>query len=522
MKKRHILIAAAFCAFLALVAAPASAQSSAKGSWYATLGAQTGYDPSRYLTGFGMSSEVGNTAEALESAKKAALSDLAAKIKVRVDSTARMTTSEFGKENFSSYQSDMSATVDLDLAGVEKYETYYDAKAKRWMALCVLDKPVMLQSLAARRVELIAKLESLLSEARDYAAKNRPDLLNATFDAMGIALTELSLSLSVDAVLGGTEDVEEVLSPYYRRQDELKSQVRKKEILTEADLVADIMGSFDWSAWKGASIAVLPALYKTTDITGPFFFALKGKLEDELSLSPEGLKPCAQTEAELDLVLKGSYYETADGWRLVYKLNDVKGRKLAGSHEVELGPRFVQAQKLAFVPPNMRFAAADHDRFVAVVDQPTATYFRAWTGKGSEALVFTRGETVNFYIQCDRPGYVSILYHLAGDQRIRVPLVQNWRIDPSQLMTPIKIDIDFEVTPPFGSETAQFFFSPDMMPAYKVKRVQIEGQAYDVLAEDYDQFLVFTRGLRQKGTSDNAASLQAEFSLSLTTMEAQR
>jgi hypothetical protein len=510
MRKVLLPLALAAC----LVAA-----SAAQETWSSTLGTFTGYDPSRYITGFGMSQETGDTPQALESAKKAALSELASKIKVRVDSSAKMTTSEFGKENFSSYQSDVSATVDINLAGIEKYETYFDQRGKRWMALAVLDKATMQKSLTARRVELASKLESLLAEAHDWAKKGRADLLDKSFDQMGLALTELSLSLSMDSVLGGDEDVGEVLGDYYRRQDELKSMVREKEILTEADLVDDLVGAFDWPAWQGAKIAVLPALYKTTDITGPFFFSLKGKLEDALSLYSVNLEPVSQTEQGLSLVLKGSYYETKEGWRLVYKLNDIVSKRLVGSHEVDLGPRFVQAQKLAFVPDNLRFAAADHDRFIAVVDLPSPTYFRAWTEKGSEALVFTKGEIVNFYLQCDRPGYVSLLYHLAGNQRIRIPLFQNYRIDPSKIMTPIKVDIDFEVTPPFGSETAQFFFSIDMMPQYQIKKVMIEGTIYDVLAEDYDQFLVRTRGLKPKTTSSSAAVLQSECSLSLTTMD---
>jgi len=512
--KRHILIGT-----LVLLCMASAGRLTAQVTWYGSLGSTTNYDPSRYLTGFGMSSETGNSPEFLENAKKSALSDLASKIKVKVDSTARMTTSDFGKENFSSYQSDISSTVNINLSGVEKYDTQYDQKSKRWMALCVLDKGKMRQSLSVVRQEDIARLESLLAEARDWAGKNRVDLLSHTLDEMGLALTELSINLSVDAVLGAPEGIEGVLGEYYRKQDEIKALVRSKEILTDTDLVADILGAFDWTTWQGAKIAVLPALYKTTEITGAFFFSLKGKLEDALALSANKLVPSSQTEPDLVLVMKGSYYESKDGWRLVYKLNDLTGKKLLGSHEVDLGPRFVEVQKLAFVPSNLRFAAADHDRFVAVIDQPTATDFRAWTEKGSEGVVYTKGEIARFYIQANRPGYVSLLYHLAGNQRLRVPLIQNWRIDPSLIMQPIQIDIEFEVTPPFGSETAQFFFSPDMIPRYTVKQVIIDGTPYDVLAEDYDQFLVRTRGLKAKSTTSNAASLQAEYSLSITTMD---
>jgi hypothetical protein len=100
--------------------------------------------------------------------------------------------------------------------GAEKYDMYFDQRGKRWMALCVLGKATMLQSLSVRRIELSSKLESLLAEARDWAKKGRTDLLNKTFVEISLVLTELSLSLSTDVVLGGKEDVGEVLGDYYR------------------------------------------------------------------------------------------------------------------------------------------------------------------------------------------------------------------------------------------------------------------------------------------------------------------
>lgn len=133
--------------------------------------------------------------------------------------------------------------------------------------------------------------------------------------------------------------------------------------------------------------------------------------------------------------------------------------------------------------------------------------------------MYKRGEIVRFYVQVNRPGYVTLLYHLAGPQRIRVLLFENWRIDPSQIMMPVRIDIEFEVTPPYGSETAQFFYSPDMFPTYETKDVLIEGQHYKVLAEDYDNLLMKTRGLSAKTKTTDGRTLQAEYSLTITTME---
>ena len=491
----------------------------AQANWYDSYGAQTKYPVSQYITGFGMSSETGNSTDNLENAKKSALADLASKIKITVNSISRLTNSEFGKENYSDFQSDVSTIVNINIPGIEKYETHYDSKSKRWMALAILEKTRMIEALNNERFSILASLDSLVKEGKEWIEKGRPDLAEKVLDRMSLLLTELTLNLSTASALGEYGLVEETLGPYYKEQDTLKSAIRSKEIVSEKDLVEDILQHFDWEPWRGAKIAVLPALYKTTDITGPFFVSLKGKLEDGIALSENHLIPASQNEPDLSLMLKGTYYETKNGWRLVYKLNDLKAGKLLGSYEVELGESFVKAQTLAFVPPNLRIAVTDHDKFVAVIDKPTATDFKAWTEKGNTGVVYKRGEIVRFYVQVNRPGYVTLLYHLAGPQRIRVLLFENWRIDPSQIMMPVRIDIEFEVTPPYGSETAQFFYSPDMFPTYETKDVLIEGQHYKVLAEDYDNLLMKTRGLSAKTKTTDGRTLQAEYSLTITTME---
>ena len=72
--------------------------------------------------------------------------------------------------------------------------------------------------------------------------------------------------------------------------------------------------------------------------------------------------------------------------------------------------------------------------------------------------------------------------------------------------------------PPFGSETAQFFFSPEMMPLYNVKPYSVDGVEYEVLAEDFDLFLARTRGMKPKPGPAGPVSI-VEFPVSITTMD---
>jgi hypothetical protein len=64
----------------------------------------------------------------------------------------------------------------------------------------------------------------------------------------------------------------------------------------------------------------------------------------------------------------------------------------------------------------------------------------------------------------------------------------------------------------------QVFFSPEPIAPYITTEVTIDGYLFPVLAEDYDNFLVKTRGLGglAKGKLDNGAQLRTDSSLSLT------
>jgi hypothetical protein len=487
--------------------------------WVSSYGADTGYDRSAYLTGYGIAPNEGKTADMLQAAREMSLRDLARKLKVSIEGSTRLTNSQYGDENFSSYQSDVKSMVALDLSGVEKYETAFDASQKKYVALAVLSKPSMLLYLDTQRDTLIARLDAKLKEVQDIASRKRLDLLQKSLADFDIQLDGLVQNVAIARILGEPLDPADKLGVYYQAKSSLAGALRASEILTIKDFVNALAGAFDWKAGGAKSVILVPAVYKTTDITGQFFAYVRDDLAEKLRKTSADLSVVApSTDAKADLVLKGSYYEAKNGWYVVYKLSDLRTGDAVASWETTLDKSFVDAQSFEFLPKNIKFAVADHDRQVAVYDQPVATELKVWTTKGSEGLVFTEGERMYYYCQVNRPGYISVLYHLAGDKRLRVPLLENYRILPSQIGQPIRLEQEFEICAPFGSETAQFFFSPDSMPAFITGRANIAGETYDVLAEDYDGLLVKTRGVKKTSSTTDAASIKTDASLTVTTI----
>ena len=478
--------------------------------WVATNGADTPYDPAVYLTGYGISPVEGKATDP-HVAEDQALKKLAGRLKTSVDATSKLTDSQFGDQNFSSYQSDVKSLVTLDLSGVEKYESAFDSSQNRWVALAVLNKKQMRQSLDAKRAAEVAQLESDLKEVKALAVKKRLDLLQQSLQTFEQHLNDIVQNVAIARMLGDTVDAESVLQRFYEAKDEVRGGLLAEKILTVDDATAALVKAFDWKSLAGKAVALVPAVYKTSEISGEFFQYLRESLVNALAKTVPGLKVVyANRESKPDYVLKGSYFEARDGWQVVFKLNDVAKGTLVNTYELELDEAFVKQQRFQFVPDNMNIALADREVQVSVFDNPVPTDLQAWTNKGSEGLVFEEGEYIDFTIQANRPGYVSVLYNLAGPKRLRVPLVENVRIFPKDIGRPVKLHRLGPFTPPFGSESAQFFFSSSPNPSYSTKVVTVGGVDYPVLAEDYSSFVVATRGLGGLAGQPSVGSANAQ------------
>jgi len=489
--------------------------------WVTTGGADSNLDPKLYLSGYGVSPMEGkNTTGAQQSAKDQALKDLGQRLKVSVDATSRITDSSVGTKSFSSYQSDMKAMVNLDLSGVENYETAFDASQNRWVALAVLSKVNMSTTLEVKRSQQIARLESDLADLKALAGRNRLDLLQKSLQVFDKDLDGLVENVALARQLGNLPDAQ-VLQKFYSAKDELRSNILAEKILTSKDLVSALQKAFPWKDLTGHKLVLVPAVYKSSDISGEFFYNLREDLADSLALSFKSIIQIQGTpETVPDYVLKGSYYEAGEGWHVVFKLTDMGKKELVATWDTELDAGFVSNQKFTFVPSNINIATLDHDLQMAIYDNPVKTDLKVWTNKGSEGLVFQDGEYVDFSLQVNRAGYISVLYHLAGSERRRTPLLQNIRIFPKDLNKPYKLERMGPFTPPYGSEAVQVFFSPEPIAPYLTTEVTIDGFVFQVLSEDYDNLLVKTRGIGglAKGKVDNVAQLRTDTTLSLTTV----
>jgi hypothetical protein len=500
----------------------AASLAAATPDWVLSGGADTGYALQLYLTGYGISPLEGRNANnAQQAAKDLALKDLGQRLKVSIDASSRISDTSSGNQSFSSYQSDVKAMVNLDLAGVEKYEAAFDPTLNRWVALAVLNKASMLAMLQTGRSAAVAQLESDLKEVQGLLGRQRPDLLQKSLLTFDRHLDALVQNVALAKTLGEGSDGNSVLQKFYSSRDEARGQALSGQILTSKDLVKALASAFAWNDLAGVSLLIVPAVYRTSDISGEFFYHLGEDLGDALQLQVKGLILVdGAPERQPEFTLRGSYYEAGEGWHVVFKLSNLRSGELVGTWDTELEAEFVKAQKYAFVPENLGVAASDHDLQSALYAQPVRTELKVWTNKGSEGVVFVEGEYVTFTVMVNRPGYLSVLYHLAGSQRRRTPLVENLNVYAKDVGKPFALDRMGPFTAPFGSEAVQVFYSPEPMVPYQTREATIDGVKFSVLSEDYDQLLLRSRGLGGLGKSAATPSEQwkTDTTLAITTI----
>lgn len=279
-------------------------------------------------------------------------------------------------------------------------------------------------------------------------------------------------------------------------------------------------------ARRPRAVVVRPFTYRNTHIAGAFSSYFKPLLENRLVEvahwhvveTPSNPDPRASGEGGLTAsstdglcIVSGMYWELKDGVKFVATLRGGTDDQLLGSAEATVGTAVVRQSEFPLKPDNFDQALQDQKMFADGETQTSSLRLEAWTNKGKDNLIFTKGEIMRLYVRVNRPCNLRIIYHLANGKRVLLTGQSDYQIDESSVNKPKMIDRKFECTAPFGVESLQVFARTgkfDPIPTVKV------GD-YTFLNEDLKDFLVATRGF--KSVSDDEQ--QAEALLTMTTLE---
>jgi hypothetical protein len=195
--------------------------------------------------------------------------------------------------------------------------------------------------------------------------------------------------------------------------------------------------------------------------------------------------------------------------RVIATLQQLSDNRTVASGEAAVDDQVLQKSGLKLEPQNFQAALSDQKQFDSAEVVGGGLTLEVWTNKGSEDLMFTRGERMQAYVRVNMPCHVRFIYHLADGKRAL--LLNDYFIDESKVNVVYPIPGEFVCDAPFGVEFLQAFARTEQFDPVQTR--EVDGN--NVLVEDLEGFLVNQRGMKRV----KQGTLQVETRLVMTTME---
>jgi hypothetical protein len=226
-------------------------------------------------------------------------------------------------------------------------------------------------------------------------------------------------------------------------------------------------------------------------------------------LDARDLRRAGAQAAGAQYMLRGTYWEEEHTVRFITTLVRVSDGKTIASAETMARDSVVGGTKLSVKPQNFVAALSDQKQFSADEVVGAGLSLEVWTNKGTEDLIFTKGERMQAFVRVNMPCYIRFVYHLADGRRAL--LVDSYYLDQSKVNVVYPIPGEFECDEPYGAEFLQAFARTDPFEAVQTEKT---GD-YDILKDDLKGFLSQQRGMKRL----KPGILQAETRVVMTTME---
>jgi len=505
-----------------------------KPDWVRNNGVSSQFPDHLFLTGFGFCqvSKEFDKAKSQQRAIEIARGYLVQRIRVRIESAIGSNMVEQNSKITSYFSSVTQSVSTLEIQGVDVHP-FYDEDGEMAYALATarrdqLAKVYGEKELAIRkeiRQHLVSgrKLEETGSKTKaldEYLACY--PLFRELEEAQAILLVARTAANDTFEELEGKVAKEEVTLSEVR---EAVRRVVQKPINSIEDLGWNIAYCLkEQLGVDTAKVLIAPFTFQDTRMGSPFARYFKQVLESKLTevakwspmqqaetVQPRGLNISRDVAiaSGARFVLKGTYWKQQGGVKVIASLQQVSDSRTVGSYEAIVDERVVQASRLSLEPQNFQVALSDQKHFDSAEVVGGGLTLEVWTNKGTEDLIYTRGERMQAYVRVNMPCHVRFIYHLADGKRAL--LLDDYYVDESKVNLVYPIPGEFECDAPFGAEFLQAFARTEKFDAIQTKSVD----GYSILVEDLEGFLVNQRGMKRV----KQGTMQAETRLVITTME---
>ncbi len=503
--------------------------------WVTQLGVSKSYPDYVYITGFGMATlqPGGDKGETLEKAKNNARRNLTEKIQVHLQNMVRTHVEESGKDLADYFSATTQSITNIELSGLE-WKDYYDKATNTAYTLAFVKREKLAEEYNLKADEVRRQIIALLDAGKRYEDTGERTkslqsylacypLLNQLVEAQSILATVQSSMTEAFAELDDTVPKDKVSIDQVREAVERLAQLPLKSVddlgWYMAYMISQRMGS------KKGTVLVAPFTYQDTKMGSPFSryfqqilsnkmtevagWEVVGSVDINVMDGPDMLQKLGAPR-HTEYVLTGTYWEESGGLRLMSSLQKTADGSVQAGVEVTVPLETIQTSGKDLKPQNFAQAMSDQKVFAQNEVVESGLSLEVWTNRGSENLIYTRGEPMRVYVRVNMPCYIRFIYHLADSTRTL--LMDSHYIDESKVNMAYRIPEEFECAPPFGVEVLQVFARTK--PFDYVETVYRDG--YFILREDLEKYMSKVRGFKRK---ENADVLQAEKRIILTTLE---
>ena len=469
------------------------------------------YPAAFYLVGEGFAEKTGNPEDGTI-AKERAMSDLANQIQASVKSEFVSELTEVSNSIAEYARSKVNVISNMKIEGVQ-WETL--DQGDHIMAQAVLRKDQAADLYYERTKELQSQIEAKMNRITNLMGTGDNERALKDLFEVSKLFNQLEQNVLIYMILGGRE--QQQLKPKFSRSD-LDDKIYK---LTETDL-----NSFD-DAINGLCFQISKQVQPNQIITVfPFDFQdtsfgseLSDYIRQQINFNLNKFIKFQQGKIEPGsnkregLTIAGNYWLRGSVMEVILLIYDESGSAI-GSARVEFPISFADKLGVAYKPQNF-VDAMDEDKLFSKTEVVYGDLnVEFWTNKGDQNLIFRGGEEMHLFVRLNTPAYLRFIYHLANG--MRTPLYTSYYIDQSKVNKVVELPDVFECAPPFGVEKLQMFASTEELPDLNLKSIEIEGESYDVLAEDLGDFLAKTRGFVKKKTG---TAKKAERVITITTVK---
>jgi len=487
------LLAPAICLLLS------SGRAFALPDWADDASRAVKYPRSAYFGGYGLAYlEHGDSKDAcLRQAENLARRKLAESIQVGIRSELASTVAEKDGQLSHYVASTVNFSSRVDAEGMFS-ESFADEKTRTCHAFVFIKRKDVARTYEARVRSLSKELEARIADgASAERTGNRTGALAAYRDAFAL-FARLEEARAVALSAGGQPG--ELPS-----MEKVRSSMRDFSSIPVSSV--DDMAGFLLFCLGGretaAKLMVSPFTFKDSRMSSPLGRYFKQALEGKAKL----LSGWDCVDKNADYVLTGTYWPHGNSVKFLAALRRVADGSLVSAAEASMPGKAVLSSGLGMEPQNFARAMADMKVFETDELAGGGLSIEAWTDKGPDGAVYTRGEKMTVTIRVNLPSYIRLVYHLANGKRAL--LLDNYSIGSDKVNVPYTLPYEFECDAPYGPEVLQAMASTEKFEPLRTTA----GDGYDYLAEDLHDAVMKSRGMKKK-----SSSYKAETRVTITTM----